>query len=244
MNRATSSYQVFFILVFMVAHGSEDAGHCGIRDSENGMREKQWTRIMSYKSRRKKRKGQSGSSGSFVTDALAKLAREARAQAQSPSCASPDQWLKRANKLESARGVEAVGLYNVKTRPDFWDIVDQMTPKIVAKKVTSPRSGPSQSMKSGLHALREKARKKAIEEMCRCPPWGDCLHTPERDGGVWSERYVKLKSLTMEAALALLPHLGSQGIWDEVDRLCDGSASTVVAAQPLSIDRLDSVNAG
>ncbi|MBX3429726.1 MAG: hypothetical protein KF779_09105 [Hyphomonadaceae bacterium] len=172
-----------------------------------------------------------------MTDALAKLAREARVQAQLSSCACPDQWLKRANKLEGVRGVEAMGLYNVRDRPAFWDIVDHMKPKIVAKKVASPRSGPVKSMKSGLHALREKARKKASDEMCQCPPWGDCLHTPERDGGVWSERYLKLKSLTMEAALALLPHLGSPSIWEMVDRLGVLDCSTITTtAQPPSVD--------
>lgn len=199
---------------------------------------------MSYKSRRKKRKGQSGASGSFVTDALAKLAREAKAQAQSSSCACPDHWLNRANKLESVRGVEGMGLYNVRDRPDFWDIVDQMKPRIVAKKVASPRSGPAKSMKGGLHTLREKARKKARDEMCQCPPWGDCLHTPERDGGVWTERYVKLKSLTMEAALALLPHLGSPDIWEIVDQLGDVNGAMIAkSAQPVAFDDRSSVDA-
>jgi len=139
-------------------------------------------------------------------------------------------WIERAEKIERVRGAEAMGLANVSSRPDFWNIVDLMKPKIVAKKMPRPKSSQGISMKGGIAKLRDKARAKAIDQMCNCPPWAECNHDPTRDGGLWSDRLRKLSGLGQTDAMGLLSHIGTQNIWDVVDQLADPSPPMSVVA--------------
>lgn len=198
----------------------------------------------SFSKRRKARKEKK--SGSYVKFGLAKLADEARRRALSTTCACEDRqrcphantiWTTRADKLEAVRGDMAVGVWNLRDDERFWQVVDGLKAKVVGKKIEQPRSGPAKSMKGGLHELRQNARKKAIGTMCQCPPWEECQHDPERDGGVWSERYLKLKSLTMDAALGLLPHLGSPDVWKIVDALGTANGDTPPPSGHCGVDQ-------
>lgn len=168
---------------------------------------------------------------SFVKIGIQEKIKEARRSAHSgTSCTCKNDqcthgdptWLGRAEKLGALRGEMAVAVFNLRSKPNFWDVVDALKPAPVKPKSTRPsvpKSSPGVSLKSVLRKLQRKAKEKSVNGNCACPPWQDCSHVQGELREVWAIRLKKLKCVSIEDAKTLLPHVGASGIWDAVDGL-------------------------
>lgn len=142
---------------------------------------------------------------------------------EGPTCTHGNAtWLVRAEKLGTLRGEMAVAVYNMRTKPNFWEVVDQLSaaPKQPSpKKTPVTKSTPGVSLKAVVRKLQQKAKDKSHSGECECSPEEDCPHLQATPRDVWATRLKKLRRIAVEDAQPLLPHVGSTGIWDAVDRL-------------------------
>lgn len=207
---------------------------------------------MMKKNRRWRRPKGPSKKPSFVKIGIQEKIKEARRLAlEGTSCACKDDptcthgdptWLGRAEKLDALRGQMAVGVFNIRSHPKFWDAVDALNSapmKTKASKPSIPKPTPGVSLKSVLRKLQQKAKEKSVTGKCDCPPWEDCSHGQDNLREMWATRLKKLRCVGVQGAQPLLPHVGTTGIWDAVDRLDltedAGLAESTVTTPPESV---------